>query len=73
MTTGIVATMLAIAMSLAVQSHTAGSTETLTVPTFGRVVVYPSRLSAVESRLITEARCTGVRSPTRQPSRLKAT
>ena len=44
MTTRIVGMMLAIAMSLAVQSHTAGSTETLTVPTFGRVVVYaPTR------------------------------
>jgi len=44
MTTRIVGMVLAIAMSLAVQSHTAGSTETLTVPTFGRVVVYaPTR------------------------------
>ncbi len=44
MTTRIVGTLLAIAMNVGAHGGTAGPTETLTVPTFGRVMVYaPAR------------------------------
>lgn len=44
MITRIVGTLLAIAINVGAQGDTAGPTETLTVPTFGRVMVYaPTR------------------------------